>query len=196
MNTKIIIGAMLIFVLITASGQSLIGNKYLIQKQAKMEQQRFIAKKKTWTRFMHAQAKAEEVFPLLCPVREYDWIPQWSCNMVFSESGVAEDLCVFKTHFSPEECEETWVCTYYEKNTRIEYLYYLPNRITRLRITLKDDKPAASDWEWQTSVIGLNDSGNEYIESMDQSRRFFTQNETLEEDLNYYLQNHQIRNNH
>ena len=24
----------------------------------------------------------QEVFALLCPVREYDWIPDWSCTMV------------------------------------------------------------------------------------------------------------------
>ena len=23
------------------------------------------------------------VFPLLCPVREYEWIEPWSCDMVF-----------------------------------------------------------------------------------------------------------------
>ena len=50
--------------------------------------------------FSHPQlvkAKPEEIFPLLCPVREYDWIPEWDCTMVYSESGIAERGCVFQT---------------------------------------------------------------------------------------------------
>ena len=39
------------------------------------------------------------VFPLLCPVREYEWIEPWSCDMVFSASGVAENNAVFRTDF-------------------------------------------------------------------------------------------------
>ena len=39
-------------------------------------------------------APPEVVFPLLCPVREYEWLEDWTCEMVFSESGVAEEDCV------------------------------------------------------------------------------------------------------
>ena len=44
-------------------------------------------------------APPERVFPLLCPIKEYDWIPQWRCEMIYSKSGVAELGCVFKTDF-------------------------------------------------------------------------------------------------
>src|SRR5208283_1284485 len=39
----------------------------------------------------------DKVFPLLCPVREYEWFNDWKCTMVYSESGVAENNCVFYT---------------------------------------------------------------------------------------------------
>ena len=42
-------------------------------------------------------AAPEKVFPLLCPVREADWIPGWQYELVYSESGVAELGCVFTT---------------------------------------------------------------------------------------------------
>lgn len=36
------------------------------------------------------EAAPEGVFPLLCPVREYDWIEPWRCRMIYSQSGFAE----------------------------------------------------------------------------------------------------------
>ena len=42
-------------------------------------------------------APPEKVFPLLCPVREADWVPGWQYRLIYSESGVAEDGCVFST---------------------------------------------------------------------------------------------------
>jgi len=193
MDTKMIVGSILIIITIAVSGQT--EGKGSTQKQTNMEQQKFTAKKETWTRVMHTLGSANETFPLLCPVREYDWIPTWKCNMIYSESGVAEDMCVFKTHFSLEEDEETWVCTYYEKDRRIEYLHYYPNRIERLRIALIEEKPTTSDWKWETSVIGLNEAGNKQIESMEQSRQFFAINERLEKELNFYLCHHKMIDN-
>lgn len=38
----------------------------------------------------------EQVFPLLCPVREADWIPGWTTDWVISESGVAEQTVFFR----------------------------------------------------------------------------------------------------
>ena len=39
-------------------------------------------------------ATPERVFPLLCPVREAEWVPDWQYRLIYSESGVAE-----KVHF-------------------------------------------------------------------------------------------------
>jgi hypothetical protein len=36
-------------------------------------------------------AAPDRVFPLLCPVLEYRWIPTWRCEQLHSESGVAEE---------------------------------------------------------------------------------------------------------
>ncbi len=66
-------------------------------------------------------APPEEVFPLLCPVREYEWIPGWQCTMVHSVSGVAEHGCVFTRGEG-----ETWITTRYEPPTRIDYTIFFP----------------------------------------------------------------------
>jgi hypothetical protein len=62
----------------------------------------------------------DQVFPLLCPVREHDWIPDWRCTMVHSSSGVAEQGCVFT-----RDGAETWITTTYEPPARIEYTTFV-----------------------------------------------------------------------
>lgn len=42
---------------------------------------------------------ASEIFPLLCPTREYDWIEGWECDLLYSESGIAEQDCIFNAGF-------------------------------------------------------------------------------------------------
>jgi hypothetical protein len=47
----------------------------------------------------HIEAPPEAVFPLLCPVREGEWLEGWaeSCELIWSASGLAEPGCVFRT---------------------------------------------------------------------------------------------------
>ena len=42
-------------------------------------------------------APPERVFPLLCPVREADWLDGWDPLAVYTDSGIAEPGCVFIT---------------------------------------------------------------------------------------------------
>ena len=53
-----------------------------------------------------------EVLPLLCPVREADWIEGWDPLLVLSDSGVAEPDCVFVTPEDPENA--IWYVTVHE----------------------------------------------------------------------------------
>lgn len=77
-------------------------------------------------------AAPERVFPLLCPVLEYRWIPDWQCTMVHSDSGVAELGCVFLRGEG-----ETWITTRYEPPSRIDYAIFLPGQaVGTLEFTL------------------------------------------------------------
>jgi len=51
-------------------------------------------------------ASPEKVFPLLCPVREADWIPGWRYTLIYSDSGVAELGCIFTTQDPAVESEK------------------------------------------------------------------------------------------
>jgi hypothetical protein len=40
---------------------------------------------------IHVKATIEEVFPLLCPKREEEWIPGWECETIWSTTGYNEE---------------------------------------------------------------------------------------------------------
>lgn len=98
------------------------------------------------------------VFPLLCPVREYEWLDGWTCEMVYSQSGLAESGCVFKTSF--DELPQTWHVNVYEPPRRIEYLVLAPETlITRLMIDLSRSGPGRTRLRWRRLFTSLSPAG-------------------------------------
>ena len=69
------------------------------------------------------EAPSERVFPLLCPVREGDWLDGWAehCQIVWSVSGLAEQGCVFRTFGHGPEA--TWLITDHDPDAhRIKFV--------------------------------------------------------------------------
>ncbi len=55
----------------------------------------------------------EMVFPLLCPVREKDWLQGWDYNLIHSDSGLVERDCVFTTpHHS--DADTVWIVDHHD----------------------------------------------------------------------------------
>jgi hypothetical protein len=70
------------------------------------------------------KSPCKEIFQLLCPVREDDWIPGWreQRRLVYSESGLAELGCVFITTGQPHLMgPATWVNNVYKPFEEIQY---------------------------------------------------------------------------
>lgn len=83
----------------------------------------------------HLIAPPAQVFPLLCPVREADWIEGWNPLSVWSESGVAEADCVFITESKPSAA--IWYVTRHEpENGFVEMLKITP-QVTACRLTIQ-----------------------------------------------------------
>jgi hypothetical protein len=59
------------------------------------------------------KADIEDVFPLLCPKREEEWIPGWQCELIWSASGFNEEGAIFKT-IKPFGTELYWTTTAYD----------------------------------------------------------------------------------
>jgi uncharacterized protein YndB with AHSA1/START domain len=104
-------------------------------------------------------APPEAVFPLLCPVREYEWLEGWNCEMVYTKTGVAEENCVFKTPLGPS----TWNVDRYEPPKRIAFTVVSPDQVNRLTITLEPTATGGTKIVWNRVFTGLTPAGNEKI---------------------------------
>lgn len=129
-----------------------------------------------WTH--QVEAPAAEVFPLLCPVREYDWIPYWECDLIFSESGVAEDNCIFRTELRGYG-EEIWTVSRYEpERCVIEFVVVSPaSHVEKLDLHVEETGARSCAVHWTRTLTALNDEGNEAVEQ--QTGEVFDQRMTL-----------------
>jgi hypothetical protein len=84
----------------------------------------------------HLVAEPARVFPLLCPVREVDWIEGWDPLLVITSSGVAEPDCVFVTAASPTDA--VWFITRHEPEAGFVEMVKITPAVTacKLRIQL------------------------------------------------------------
>jgi hypothetical protein len=140
-------------------------------------------------RLSHTQeygAPAAQVFPLLCPTREYDWIDTWKCELLYSDSGYAEENCIFKTDFPEDGGHETWVVIRYEPNHLIQFVRVSRVLVIRYNITLSDHSDGTSSAEWEQIITALNEEGNRFVENLTQER-YSKEKKILEALLNHYL---------
>ena len=135
----------------------------------------------------HYQATPEQVFPQLCPVLEYDWLEHWEAEIVYTESGVAELDCIFKTFPEPNRTE-VWTVARYEKNQCIEFIIMDANNVKRYTITLKDNHDGTCDGTWTQVMTALTPKGEKAGESFTQEM-YAKRIMDISIRLNYYLTN-------
>ncbi len=132
-------------------------------------------------------AAPEKVFPLLCPVREADWVPGWQYRLIYSESGVAEDGCVFTT---PNDSgpETIWMVTHYDPQAfTIAYAWVEPGRVaTQIRISLAPAPGGKTSARIGYLYTGLSPAGNAQLERFT-ADWFRTKMQSWEAALNHYL---------
>jgi len=145
----------------------------------------FIANRKHIASQHTINSNPKRVFPLLCPVREFDWIEKWDCEMIFSKSGVAELGCIFSTYNEEDGGNDIWVISRYELNQNIQFIRVNSIRSIRYDLTLTE-KNGETDILWQQEITALNQQGNEFIETVKQSD-FDKQIKMLEGLLNHYI---------
>lgn len=145
----------------------------------------FKAKKIRSSFVQHFKAPPDKVFPLLCPVREYEWIEPWQCELLNSESGIAEKSCVFRTRFPGESSDDVWVISHYEPNARIEFVRVNALRTMCLSITLADNGDGTTRAVNEQLLVGLTEDGNQALDKMAEGFSFeMSMGEAM---LNHYL---------
>lgn len=130
-------------------------------------------------------APPEQVFPLLCPVKEYDWIPHWRCDLVYTQSGSAELGCVFRTDFKDHSGPETWVVCTFEKNRRIGFVKAGTHCATRYNVSLEQHK-SGSTITWEQEITSLDEQGELILDQLT-TQAYDEKMTHINQLLEYYL---------
>ena len=154
-------------------------------KKETSAQQDFSGKRVAYQYGFELNATPAEIFPLLCPVREYDWIETWQCRMVYSDSGMAENNCIFVTNLMGGE--EVWVVSRFEPEKRIEFVVTSTvGVVMKLDIALENGGGGKTKLHWHRMFTALNDDGNAFVAAMTEEK-FLEQMHGLETMLKHYL---------
>lgn len=143
---------------------------------------------KTFSYVQTNTGNIKEVFSLLCPVKEKDWIDGWNYKMIYSISGLIEKNCVFTTAHHGN-LETVWHVTQYDKeNHSIEFLRVTPKENT-VRINIRLEK--INDFKTRTHISYMYTllSENEIETQMNNLEHTFLESmQYWEKAINYYLE--------
>jgi len=128
----------------------------------------------------------DKVFPLLCPVKESEWLPNFKAKVIYSSTGISEDGAIFQTTHG-DDVTITWIITKYNPNSLIEMIYIIPNiMIVRITIQLVSYDKKHTKTIIRYTKTGLTERGNAEVENFSKER-FNQQMEHWEKAINYYL---------
>ena len=125
----------------------------------------FKARRITRTYDQTINASPNDVFPLLCPVREAEWLDGWRYTMLFSRSGLVEEGAVFSTPGTGEE-DTVWIVTGHDAARRtVEFTRFTPgSRVCVLRIAVHPAAEGRSRVGIAYTYTGITAAGNAFID--------------------------------
>ncbi len=139
-------------------------------------------------------SSSDKVFPLLCPVREYEWFNDWKCTMIYSESGVAENNGIFYTTMGfPLFKKQIFYVINYVPNENITFLIFI-NKIATLKFgaTLEQMTNDSCRLTLDYTITGLSGFGNTFLKNK-ALKELGKNAHNIEVDLIYWLQNNKKR---
>jgi len=125
------------------------------------------------------------VFPLLCPVREADWIDGWNPLLVLSHTGRAEPDCVFVTDSRPYDA--VWFITRHEPERGFVEMIKVTPDVTACKLTIRlRAAGSGSEADVTYSHTSLGPQGDVFVASF--TAEFYVQfMREWEERMNHYL---------
>ena len=128
----------------------------------------------------------DRVFPLLCPVRERDWVPNWNPKRVITASGLAEQDGIFITEAAPQDA--VWVTTRHDAGAGIfEMVKITPDHtVCKLEIALSTSGEQGTKAEISYAYTALGPLGAAFLKEFTEEwyRNFMREWEAA---LNHYL---------
>lgn len=130
-------------------------------------------------------APPDEVYPLLCPVREGDWVNGWDPKVVYTDSGLAEADCVFVTPGTTDDV--VWVITKHDPESfLLEMIKLIPNMVVAKIVIQLEAIPEGSSADISYSYTSLSEQGDIALDGVSQEH-FDAFMRTWEQELNHYL---------
>ena len=114
---------------------------------------------------IQCKATVEEVFPLLCPKREEEWIPGWECETIWSKSGYNEEGAIFRTT-KPYDTELYWTTLQYDIDKKIvDFLITAPRLyMFRFKIEIDVDENDLLTITFTQVFTSISEEGNILLE--------------------------------
>jgi hypothetical protein len=152
-----------------------------------VENSKFKPKRVTRAYRQTINAIPDEVFPLLCPVREAEWLDRWTYHMIYSESGLVEEGAVFSTPFEGE-ADTVWIVTKHDAKThQVEFVRFTPDAKTCvLKIAVQPKDRSVSYVDVSYTYTGITPAGNDFIENFTEAV-FLGAVTFWEKSMNYFL---------
>lgn len=137
---------------------------------------------------IQCKATVEEVFPLLCPKKEEEWIPGWECETIWSNSGYNEESAIFKT-VKPYGTELYWTTLQYDINSKIvDFLLTAPRLyMFRFKIEIHVSSDSLLSITFTQTFTSISEEGNILLKRY-RSEDFGERLKNLEEFMNRYLE--------
>jgi len=149
-----------------------------------------ILKSKQFSRtgVIQCRATIEEVFPLLCPKREIEWIPGWECETIWSKSGYNEEGAIFRTT-RPYGTELFWNTLQYDINNKIvDFLILAPHLyVFRFKIKIDAVSEGLLALTFTQSFTSVSEKGNSFLKRYE-GEDFKSRLKSLEEFLNRHIE--------
>jgi hypothetical protein len=153
-----------------------------------MEKSSFTARRTTRTYRQTINAIPEKVFPLLCPVREAEWLDGWHYAMIYSDSGLIEEGAVFRTLHEGEE-DTVWIVTKHDPGKwEIEFARFThESRTCVLRIAVRAKAENSSFVDISYTYTATTPAGNDVIDGLTEAE-FVAAVAFWEKSMNYFLE--------
>jgi hypothetical protein len=136
------------------------------------------------------EAPPDHVFPLLCPVREGEWLDGWAeeCEMIHSSSGFAEEGCIFQTRM-PGRPVTTWMITKHHLLERVVEFARITEGLvaTNLQIKVEPRGADASSVWIQYIHTPLSEAGRSFLAENYHESAFREDMAWWEDSMNHWL---------
>jgi len=133
-------------------------------------------------------ATPDQVFPLICPVREAEWLEDWDFKMIYSQTGLAEEGAVFSTSYAGEE-DTIWIITKHDPiKHEVVFVRVTPaSRASILTVGIKEKDERSSYVDITYTYTAITDAGNTFIDNY--TEEFFQRNmKHWEKSMNFFLE--------